>query len=205
MRKPFFLSVIGLILLTLSGFVTPPQGYQVGDKAMLFKLKNVDGKMVALGDASATKGYIVVFTCNTCPVAQADENRMMARDHQYAAKGYPVIAINANDGTLSPGDSFDEMKKRSASKGYAFPYLLDETQEVAKTYGARSTPTVYVVKRTGSDFIVSYIGAIDNNRDNPSEAGEKYVQKAVDALLAGKPVETPTVKAIGCGIRWKQA
>ena len=205
MKNSLQLVSLCLALLIVWSFQVPTTGYQVGDKALDFKLRSVDGKTVSMSDNQSAKGYILAFTCNTCPVAQAYESRIKALDAQYAPKGYPVIAINANDGTLSPGDSFEEMKTRSKSKRYAFPYVLDETQEVAKTFGARSTPTIYVVKRTGSDFIVSYIGAIDNNRDSSSEASEHYVQQAVDALLAGKPVEKPAVRAVGCGIKWKRA
>lgn len=200
------IQVLGLclVIVLLWSFQVPTTGYQPGDKAMNFNLLNVDGKMVRMQDNPAVKGYVVVFTCNTCPVAQAYESRIMALDKQYAAKGYPVIAINANDSTLSPGDSYAEMKKRSQSKRYSFPYLWDETQEVAKAFGARATPTVYVLKRVGSDFVVRYLGAIDNSRDDAQAASDKYVQQAVDALLANQAIEKPIVKAVGCGIRWKR-
>lgn len=197
------LSLLG-VLITCWSFRAPGTGYQIGDKAMNFKLRNVDGKQVSMTDEPTNKGYILVFTCNTCPVAQAYEDRIIVLHRQNVSQGYPVIAINANDATRSPGDSFEEMQKRSKSKQYEFPYLLDDTQEVARTYGARNTPTVYVVKRVGADYIVSYIGAIDNNRDEAGAANEKYVQDAVDALLANKPVGKPAMKAIGCGIKWKQ-
>ena len=172
---------------------------------MDFSLKNVDGRTISLGSDKTVKGYILVFTCNTCPVAQAYEQRVIDLNKQYATKGYPVIAINANDAQLSPGDNSEAMKKRSADKKYAFPYLIDETQEIAKTYGATHTPTVFVVQRQGSDFIIKYIGAIDNNAQDGEQASQKYVQNAVSALLAERPVAVPTAKAIGCGIKWKKA
>lgn len=142
MKRSIRLVSLCLALVSFWSFQVLTTGYQLGDKAMNFKLQNVDGKVISMQDDPDVKGYLVVFTCNTCPVAQAYESRIIALDKQYAAKGYPVIAINANDGTLSPGDSFAEMKKRSQSKHYTFPYLLDKTQEVAREFGTRATPTV---------------------------------------------------------------
>ncbi|HEX8330950.1 MAG TPA: redoxin domain-containing protein [Hymenobacter sp.] len=111
--------------LLLSSFVLRPssEGYQVGDKAADFKLKNIDGKMVSLADNKAAKGYIVVFTCNTCPYAKAYESRIIELNSKYAAKGYPVVAINPNDPAVAPGDSYAAMQ----TKKYAFPYLQDES------------------------------------------------------------------------------
>lgn len=205
MKQSIFAFALVVTLLTIAGFTQPKAGYQVGDKVMNFKLKNVDGKTVSLDDNSSVKGYIVVFTCNTCPVAQAYEDRIIELDKKYASQGYPVIAINANDAALSSGDSFEEMKKRAARKSYGFVYLTDETQEVAKTYGARNTPTVFVVKRSGNGYMLAYMGAIDNNTQDAASATEKYVQNAVDALLKDMTVSVPTTKAIGCGIKWKKA
>lgn len=205
MKKLFCVFAMTAIVSALSAFSVLQRGYQVGDKAMDFSLKNVNGKTISLGSDKTVKGYVLVFTCNTCPVAQAYEQRVIDLDKEYASKGYPVIAINANDGQLSPGDSYEAMKKRSADKKYTFPYLIDETQQVAKTFGATHTPTVFVVQRQGSDFIIKFIGAIDNNAQDGEQASQKYVQNALSALLADQPVAVPTAKAIGCGIKWKKA
>ncbi len=113
--------------------------------------------------------------------------------------------INSNSPEVSPGDSFDEMVKYAKAKGYDFPYLFDETQEVAKNYGAANTPHVYVLKKEGSAFKVAYIGAIDNNTKDANAADKKYVEDAVDALVAGTAVPTEKTKAIGCTIKWKPA
>ncbi|PLK46530.1 thioredoxin family protein [Emticicia sp. TH156] len=203
MKKSIFLGLSAALVLVLSSFLLPADGYKVGDKVMVFNLKNIDNKMVSLGHDASAKGYIVVFTCNTCPVAKAYEQRIVELNKTYAPKGYPVIAINANDAGISPGDSFEQMQQRAISKSYGFPYLLDATQEVAKTYGARSTPTIYVVKREGNDYVLAYHGAIDNNSNDAYAASTHYVAKAVDALLQNKPVEVTSTKAIGCGIKWK--
>ncbi|MBJ6109367.1 thioredoxin family protein [Hymenobacter sp. BT523] len=189
--------------LLLSGFVSRPaaDGYQVGDKAADFKLKNIDGKMVSLADNKAAKGYIVVFTCNTCPFAKAYESRIIDLNAKYAPKGYPVVAINPNDPAVAPGDSYADMQK----KKYAFPYLVDESQQVAKTYGATRTPHLYVLTRKGADFVVSYIGAIDDNSEDPRLVKTKYVENAMTEILAGKPATTNSTKAIGCTIKWRRA
>jgi len=103
---------------------------------------------------------------------------------------------------MSPGDSFEEMKANSSAKGFTFPYLLDETQEVAKTYGATRTPHVYVLQKESGRYRVQYIGAVDNNYQNPADVTEAYVENAVDALLNKKPVPKVNTKAIGCTIKW---
>lgn len=204
MKRTIPLGVTSALLFAAMGFSPLADGYQPGDKALVFKLKNTDGEQVALGDNASAKGFIVVFTCNTCPVAQAYEQRVLDLDKQFAPKGYPVIAINPNDSGLSPGDSHEAMKKRVREKEYSFPYLIDESQEVARAYGARHTPTVYVVQRRGNDFIVRFTGAIDNNMQDGNQASQKYVQNAVNALLADQTVAVPTAKAIGCGIKWRK-
>jgi peroxiredoxin len=181
-----------------------PAGYSVGDTVADFNLKNVDGKMVSLSGLKNVKGAIVIFDCNTCPYSKAYNERIKALAKKYSSS-YPVLTVNSNSPEVSPGDSFDEMVKYAKAKGYDFPYLFDETQEVAHNFGATNTPHVYVLKKDGSAFKVAYIGAIDNNTKDAASADKKYVEEAVEALLAGKPVPTEKTKAIGCGIKWKPA
>jgi len=193
---------IGAMFLMIAA--TPDNsGYKVGDKAKEFKLKNVDGKMVSLADYKTAKGYIVVFTCNHCPYAKAYEQRIMDLDKKYASQGYPVIAICSNDKTSVPEDSPENMAARAKDKHYTFPYLYDESQDIAKTYGALRTPHVFILTKSGGDNIVKYIGAIDDNSDDASAVKVKYVENALTEIMAGKPVTTSTTKAIGCGIKWK--
>jgi peroxiredoxin len=180
-------------------------GYEVGDNAIDFRLKNVDGKMVSMADYKNAKGFIVIFDCNTCPYSKAYNSRIIALNKKYASLQFPVIAINANDPQLSSGDSFDEMVREAKRKGYDFPYLVDESQAIAKAYGATNTPHVFVLARKGGDLKVAYIGTIDNNARDESAATKKYVEAAVDALLDGKPVTTTRTRAVGCGIKWKDA
>ena len=177
------------------------QGYKVGDLATDFKLKNVDGKMISLSDYKDAKGFIVIFTCNHCPYSVAYENRIIELDKMFRSKGYPVIAINPNDDKTYPEDSYENMILRSNEKGFMFPYLYDEDQKIYPQYGATRTPHVFVLKREEKGLIVKYIGAIDNNHVNASAATAKYVQNAVNALLAGKDPDPSTTKAIGCSIK----
>jgi len=176
--------------------------YNIGDAVADFKLKNVDGEMVSLSNY-AQKGAIIIFDCNTCPYSKAYNDRIKALHSKYHDDGFPVIAINANDAGISPGDSFEEMVSQAKKKSYDFPYLLDETQQVAKAFGASNTPHVFVVKKEGKVFKVAYIGAIDNNTRDAKSADKKYVEDAIDALLSNKPVPTSKTKAIGCGIKYR--
>ncbi len=180
-------------------------GYNVGDKASDFRLKNVDGRMVSLADYKDAKGFIVIFTCNHCPYAKAYEDRIIALNDKFQPLGYPVIAINPNDPTQYPEDSYENMQKRATQRGYKFPYLFDADQTVYPVYGATRTPHVYVLTKKGNDLIVEYIGAIDDNYEDASKVIHSYVSEAVTALLANKTPEITSTKAIGCSIKAKMA
>ncbi len=190
-----------ICVAALFSFENPP--YEVGDSVADFKLKNVDGKMVSLSDYKDQKGAIVIFDCNTCPYSKAYNGRIIELNDKYATKGFPVITINPNDPEISPGDSFKEMASQAKKKGYEFPYLQDESQQVARSFGATNTPHVFVLKKDGQNFKVAYIGTIDNNSRDGSAATKKYVEEAVDALLGDKSIPTTRTKAIGCGIKWR--
>ena len=174
-------------------------GYQVGDTARDFQLKSVDGKMISLTSYEYAKGYIVIFTCNTCPYSKMYEDRIIALHNEFAGKGYPVVAINPNDESKSSGDSFEEMIVRARDKGFKFPYVQDKTQELAKAYGATNTPHVYVLNK---DRKVVYIGSIDNNARDATDADKFYVKDAINALENNKDPEVSKTKAIGCTIKW---
>lgn len=181
------------------------KGYEVGDTVADFKLKNTDGKMVALSDYKDVKGVIVIFDCNTCPVSKAYNERIIALHDKYASKGFPVIAIQPNDPTVTAGDSYDEMVKIATKKGYKFAYLDDGgTQKTVAAFGATNTPHTFVLKKDGTAFKVAYIGAIDDNSRDANATTKKYVEDAVDSILASKAVATPKTKAIGCSIKYAE-
>jgi peroxiredoxin len=187
------------VFITLAFTMKTDAGYKVGDKIEDFKLKNINGKMVSLSDYKTAKGFIIIFTCNTCPYSVANEDRIVALDVKYKTKGYPVIAINPNDPNVSKGDGFEDMKVRATEKGFTFPYLLDAKQEVFQKFGASKTPHVFIV--TKSTMKVEYIGAIDNSSRNADAVTEKYVENALDFLLVGKTPEKIETRAIGCSIK----
>lgn len=202
MKKTLKFLSLFLMVGALAAFTkADTAGYKVGDVATDFSLKNVDGKKVSLKDFKSAKGFIVVFTCNHCPYAQAYEDRIIALDAKYKAKGYPVIAIQPNNPDKVADDSFENMQKRAKEKKYTFPYLADEGQKVYPQYGATKTPHVYILEKTAKGNVVKYIGAIDDNYEDAKAVKKKYAEDAVDALLAGKEVPVKDTKAIGCSIK----
>jgi peroxiredoxin len=191
--------LVTVLLLTTAFTLKTDTGYEVGDIIEDFSLKNIDDTMVSLTDFKNAKGFVVVFTCNMCPYSVANEDRLIALDKKYKERGYPVIAINPNDPKASRGDSFMDMKVRAKEKGFTFPYLFDEGQKVYPKFGATKTPHVYIVNK--NNMKIEYIGAIDNSSRNPDAVSEKYVENALDALLAGKKIEKTKTRAIGCSIK----
>ncbi|WP_029036197.1 thioredoxin family protein [Salinimicrobium xinjiangense] len=219
MKTKIFLSVMSLVAaLFLSSFkenaangqITAPlaeakmnatTGYNIGDEATNFKLKNVDGKMVSLSDYPDAKGFIVIFTCNTCPFAVASEERIVALDREFKKKGYPVIAINPNNPKVQPDDTFELMQQKAEKAGFTFPYLYDESQTIYAKYGATKTPHVYVLQKQKGKNVVKYIGAIDDNVRNADAVKVRFAANAVNELLAGKEVSLKETKAIGCSVK----
>lgn len=179
------------------------EGVAIGEQAPDFELKNVDGELYSLADikdanGDAPKGYIVIFTCNTCPYAVASEDRIIALHEKYAPQGYPVVAIQPNDPAIQPGDSFEAMQKRAQEKDFPFVYLFDEGQEVYPAYGATRTPEVFLLD---ADRYVKYHGAIDDSVRDASAVKEKFVEGAVEALMNNETPHPPVTKAVGCSIK----
>jgi len=204
MKQFFILSfLVGCFLsVQLRAEINPGTGYKVGDKASDFSLKNVDGSMVSLSDYEDAKGYIVVFTCNTCPFSVKYEDRINEMHHKYADAGYPVIAINPNDPSIKAGDSYEAMKTRAKDKAFKFPYVFDDGQKVFPMYGATKTPHVYILDQ---DMIVKYIGAIDDNAGDADMVDMNYVDNAISSLGKGIDPDPASTKAIGCSIKYKKS
>ena len=198
MKKAILTSALAFIALLLVF-----AGLKPGDNAVPFSLKNVDDATVSLSDYSDQKGVILVFTCNPCPFAKAYEQRIIQLHKRFADQGFPVVAINPNDAEVSPEDTFDKMKARSADKGYPFPYLKDASQEVYKAYGATRTPHIFLLKNKGGKFKVAYIGAIDDNAMDAASVSKTYLEDDIRAVMAGIKPEPETTKAIGCTIKTK--
>ena len=193
-----------LLITGLIGKAQTTAGYKTGDAVTDFNLKNVDGKYISLANYKSAKGFIVVFTCNTCPYAVAYQDRIIELNEKYASKGYPVIAINPNDPVAQPADTYEKIQARSKEKNFKFPYLIDPDHVVTKQFGAAKTPHVFLVQKTSKGNIVEYIGAIDDDTEGTRADKTKYVELAIEALASGKKPTVTNTKAIGCTIKWKK-
>lgn len=193
-----FTLLAGFILLASATLITKDGGLKVGDIAPNFTLKNVDGKMISLSDYPNAKGFLVTFTCNTCPFAVMYEDRFINFHNKFADKGYPVIAINPNDPIVKSGDSFSAMKVRAQEKSFPFAYLFDEGQQVYPQFGATRTPHVYLLDANRK---VRYIGALDDNAQDASAVTINYVENAITKMEKGLEPNPAFTKAIGCSIK----
>jgi peroxiredoxin len=170
----------------------------LGAPAPHFELPDTDGAAHRL-DAPA-RATAVIFTCNHCPYALAWHERLLDVARDYAGRDVRVLLVNPNDAQRYPRDSFEAMQQRvRADGGWPAPYLHDATQEVAAAYDARTTPDVFVLDRDGR---LAYRGAPDADYDDPSLRAQ-WLRDALDAVLAGRPVERPETRPVGCSIKWR--
>ena len=212
------LSIVGTLLFLLIMVVFLPIqwicfnvfGYQAHKKSVdylnliLMRVAHIIGNRYKVeGLEMIPKGAPIIFVSNHCPFSKSYEDRIIGIDRKYAAQGFPVIAINPNDPEAYEEDSFANMQARAREKGYSFPYLTDNTQAVTKLFGAIRTPQAFVLKKENGQVTVQYIGAIDNNAQDPINVTKHYVTDAINNLLLNKPVVTTITKAIGCAIKWK--
>jgi peroxiredoxin len=175
------------------------QGYQVGDTVTDFSLKNVDGTMVSLKDyGDDVQGYVVIFTCNHCPYAKMYEQRFIDFHHKFAPNGWPIVAINPNNPQTVPDDSFEAMVARAQELKIPYAYLFDEGQKVYPVFGATRTPHIFLLDK---NLKVRYIGAMDDNCENPDEVKQHYLLRAIEAIQAGSEPDPSFTKAIGCSIK----
>jgi peroxiredoxin len=189
---------LAVAVLATTAFGAPK--LKIGDAAPTWSgLTGVDDKQHALPDYEKAKLVVVVFTCNHCPVAVAYQDRLIGLQKDYESKGVQVVAINSNSPKKQPPDSFDKMKERAKDKGFNFPYLFDESQNVAKDYGATCTPHVFVVDK---DRKIAYMGAIDDSM-RAEKVKEPYLRSALDALLEGKKPPKAVTQQVGCSIKWE--
>lgn len=179
------------------------EAYKIGEKVEDFSLKNVNGNMVSMSDFEDAEGFIIIFTCNTCPYSVMYEDRIIALDKKYSPQGWPVIAINPNDPEAQEGEDFEAMQQRAKEKGFTFPYLVDEGQQVYPKFGAARTPHVFIVNKTEAGSILEYAGAIDDNARDANAVEVNYVDNVISAINAGETPEPRTTKAIGCTIKTK--
>lgn len=186
------------------GGAAAPASLALGAKAPKTEvaMKNVDGKPVTIAKAAGEKGTLVFFICNHCPWVKGWQTRIAEVGNAAAAQGIGVIAINANDPAAYPEDEFDVMVTRAKEVGYAFPYVVDATSDVARAFGATKTPEAFLFDGKGK---LVYHGAIDDNAQHADQVTSRWLADAVAAVAAGKPVATGETKALGCGIKYRTA
>ena len=180
---------------------TPSTMLPLGTAAPDFSLPNIDGRPVSLADVAGERGTVVMFICNHCPFVKhvADQLAVLGRD--YLPRGIGFVAISANDVATHPADSPEQMVHEAEERGYPFPYLYDETQEVAKAYHAACTPDFYLFDARRS---LVYRGQLDPSRpggDTPVTGRD--LRDAIDALLGGLPPIAEQIPSLGCNIKWK--
>lgn len=171
----------------------------LGAQAPDFNLPAVDGQDYSLTSFADKQAVVVIFSCNHCPYVVASEDRMIKLQADYAAQGVQLVAINPNDEVKYPADNFAAMKVRAAEKGFNFPYLRDETQQVARAYGASVTPEVFLIDTAGT---IVYHGRIDDNVMEPGNVTRHDLREALDELLAGTQITVKDTEPIGCTVKW---
>jgi thiol-disulfide isomerase/thioredoxin len=172
---------------------------ELGKPIVEFALPGVDGKTYSPADFADKPVLVVAFWCNHCPYVKAYEDRTIALAKEFAEK-VAFVAINANDAAKYPEDSFEHMQQRAKEKGYPFPYLHDESQEVARAYGATRTPEFFVFD---SNRVLRYHGRLDDNWENPAEVKQQYLRDALNALLNGQEPPVTQTEPVGCSVKWK--
>ena len=176
------------------------KGMPVGTKAPAFSLPGADGKTYSLESFRDAKVLVVIFTCNHCPYALALEPRFLELQRDYAGKGVRLCAINPNDDRAYPDDSFAKMQVRIKEQAWNFPYLRDESQEVARAYDAACTPDIFVFD---AERKLRYNGRCDDNWREAEKVQRRDLRRAIDHVLAGQTVDFDVHPALGCSIKWK--
>src|SRR5262245_42874377 len=192
------LAAVIAVALPVASRVLASEELAIGSKGPAFELKGTDGKMHSLDAVKGQKGTAVVFTCNECPFSKGYEDRLISLANEYQAKGVNFVAINANDPKIVPGDGFEFMVKRAQDKHFPYPYIIDETQNVAKAYGARVTPHVFLLDASGK---LVYRGRVDDSLEQ-DKVQSRDLASALEALSAGQPIKVAETKAFGCGVKY---
>jgi peroxiredoxin len=178
-----------------------PPGAAPGTRAAAFDLEGVDGRRHTLDSARGPNGLVVMFICNHCPYVKAVAGKIARDARDLAAKGVGSIAIMSNDPADYPEDSFDNMRRFAAQHGFEFPYVIDETQDVARAYGAVCTPDFFGFDR---DLRLAYRGRLDDSGRSPKEGGKRELHDAMVAVATSGQAPAEQNAAIGCSIKWRR-
>jgi|TARA_B110001454_G_scaffold683_1_gene541 peroxiredoxin len=163
------------------------------------QLADISGNTMTLADVKGDAGTLVVFSCNTCPWVIRWEDRYVSLANTYAPKGIGMIAVNSNAARFGSEDSLEEMVEHAKNNGYNFPYAQDPESKLASAFGATKTPHIYLFN---ADDELVYLGAIDDNAKNAKKVEVPFLANAIDALLAGNPINPQATKALGCSIKF---
>jgi peroxiredoxin len=200
MKKHLFLFCVVAVLFIFSSFSLLDKSKKISN----FKLKSATtNKWVSLSDYKTAKGFIVIFTCNKCPMAKFYSQRLNAMDAKYRKNGVPLLAINAMDTLAYAEESFKKMQKKISKEQLTFPYLQDKKQAVAKNFDATYTPQAFVIWKVNGKYIIKYQGAIDDNAGEPDKAKNHFLTDAVDQLLQGNEVKFTKSESFGCKIFYR--
>lgn len=199
MKRGYFITAVCLaaLVITPMGAAALDIGDAIVDTEV--KMKNTDGSMVTIAGLEGGKGTLVIFTCNHCPFVKGWQDVMVDIGNTYMKKGIGVIFINSNDPAVA-GDTYEGMQALAKEKGYTFPYVVDATSDVARNFGAKKTPDVFLFDADGK---LVYQGAVGEGGRSPTSGGQVWLRDALDALLAGRPVENAQTKAVGCSIKFR--
>lgn len=178
----------------------PSLQFALGSSLPIFTLKNVDGTLLSSIKIPDSIGILVVFTCNHCPYVKGSEHRLIELASEYRDRGLTLITINSNDPTSYPEDSFEKMQSKASALKLPYPYLLDDTQEVARSFDAACTPECYLFNKERK---LVYHGAINDNPSNFALSRSDYIGRAVAQLIGGEPIDPNDVNPIGCSIKWR--
>jgi peroxiredoxin len=206
MKKYTGLAALSFVLLTaLTTLAQTPvaKGYAVGDVVADFQVRNTDNQLINLTNYANQKGVVIVFMAHHCPFSKAYEDRLMTLHNRFAAQGFPMLAVQTSDVTVYPEDAPEVVKNHARDRGFNFPYTIDETQTVARAFGASRTPQAYVLTVTSGKFVVQYIGAIDDNPQDAAGVQKRYLEDVLTSLTSGRVLTTTVTRPIGCAIKWK--
>jgi peroxiredoxin len=199
-------SLFVLVLLTASFTLAQNslvKGYIVGDAVADFQVRNMDNQLVNLATYGSQKGVVVVFMAHHCPFSKAYEDRLTVLHNRFAPQGFPVLAVQTSDVTVYPEDAFEVVRGHTRERGLPFTYTIDESQAVARAFGATRTPQAYVLTVVNGKFVVQYVGAIDDNPQDTAGVQKRYLEDALTSLTTGRAASPTVTRPIGCAIKWK--
>lgn len=200
MKKQFFLFYVISVLFALSSFTFNEKSKTISN----FKLKSASSnKWVSLSDYKGAKGFIVIFTCNKCPMAKFYSQRLNQMNEKYKKMGVPLVALNSMDTLAYAEESFRRMQQKVKKEQLNFPYLQDKKQNVAKDFNAMNTPQAFVIWKIKGKYVLQYEGAIDDNAGDTDKVKNHFLTDAVDQLLEGNEVKVPKSESFGCKILYR--